>query len=90
MNEIEEQLSAARRTFNAVTTDYNDAIKMFPSNLLAGLIGYRLRPLLKCLLSKERTLTRLNYLLANGESTILFCWSPFLFPPGDYASFTDI
>ena len=45
LNEIEEQLSAARRTFNAVTTDYNDAIEMFPSNLLAGLIGYRLRPL---------------------------------------------
>ena len=45
LNEIEEQLSAARRTFNAVTTDYNDAVEMFPSNLLAGLIGYRLRPL---------------------------------------------
>ncbi len=45
LNEIEEQLSAARRTFNAVTTDYNDSIEMFPSNLLAGLIGYRLRPL---------------------------------------------
>ncbi len=44
-NEIEEQLSAARRTFNAVTTDYNDAVEMFPTNVLAGLIGYRLRPL---------------------------------------------
>ena len=45
LNEIEEQLSAARRTFNAVTTEYNDAVEMFPTNMLARIIGYRARPL---------------------------------------------
>ncbi len=45
LNEIEEQLSASRRTFNAVTTDYNNAVEMLPTNLLAGFIGYRVRPL---------------------------------------------
>lgn len=32
-NEIEERLSTARRTFNAVTTDYNDAVEMWVFNV---------------------------------------------------------
>lgn len=40
LNETEEQLSAARRTFNAAVTDYNNAIQTFPSNLLAGIFGF--------------------------------------------------
>jgi LemA protein len=39
-NEIEEQLSAARRFFNSAVTDYNNAIDMFPTNLLAPGMGY--------------------------------------------------
>ena len=44
-NEIEAQLSAARRTFNASTTEYNDAIEMFPTNILANFMGYKQRSL---------------------------------------------
>jgi LemA protein len=36
LNEIEEHISAARRFFNAAVTDYNNAIEMFPSNLVAN------------------------------------------------------
>ncbi len=43
LNEVEEQISAARRTYNAATRTYNDAISMFPTNLLAALLGYRER-----------------------------------------------
>jgi LemA protein len=39
-NELEEQLSAARRFFNSAVTDYNNAIDMFPTNLLAPGMGY--------------------------------------------------
>lgn len=42
-NEIEEQLSAARRAYNASVTDYNNGVEMFPTNLLAGIIGYKRR-----------------------------------------------
>jgi LemA protein len=42
-NEIEEQLSAARRFFNSAITDYNNAIDMFPTNLLAPSMGYQSR-----------------------------------------------
>jgi LemA protein len=32
LNEIEEQISAARRAYNASVTDFNNAIEMFPSS----------------------------------------------------------
>lgn len=41
LNEIEEQLSASRRTFNAAVTDYNNGVEMFPLSLVAGMMGYR-------------------------------------------------
>lgn len=45
LNEIEEQLSAARRAYNASVTDFNNAVEMFPTNLLAGMMGYSRRTL---------------------------------------------
>ncbi len=41
LNEVEEQLSAARRAYNQVVTDYNNAIEMFPTNLLANYMNYK-------------------------------------------------
>ena len=41
MNEIEEQISAARRAYNAAVTDYNNAVEMLPTNILASMIGYK-------------------------------------------------
>lgn len=42
-NESEEQISAARRFYNAAVTDYNNAVEMFPSNIIAGMLKYRRR-----------------------------------------------
>ena len=39
MNEVESQISAARRTYNAVITDYNNSIQVFPKNIVAGLMN---------------------------------------------------
>lgn len=36
----EEQIAAARRTYNAAVTDYNNAIMMFPGNIFAGMLNY--------------------------------------------------
>ncbi len=41
MNEIEEQISAARRAYNAAVTDYNNAVEMLPTNIIASMIGYK-------------------------------------------------
>ena len=40
LNEIEEQISAARRAYNATVMDYNNACEMFPSNIFAGMFGF--------------------------------------------------
>lgn len=41
LNETEEQLSAARRAYNAAVTGYNNAIQMFPTNLFASMFGFK-------------------------------------------------
>jgi len=45
LTEVEEQLSAARRAFNAAVTDFNNAVEMFPTNILAGMMHYTRRQL---------------------------------------------
>ena len=40
LNEIEEQISAARRAYNSSVTVFNNAVEMFPSNIIAGLMHY--------------------------------------------------
>lgn len=37
LHELEEQISAARRAYNQSVTDYNNAIEMFPTNIMARL-----------------------------------------------------
>jgi LemA protein len=41
LNEVEEQLSAARRALSAAITDYNNAVRMFPTNIMARILGYK-------------------------------------------------
>lgn len=38
LNEVEEQISAARRAFNGAVYEFNNAIEMFPSNIIAGMM----------------------------------------------------
>lgn len=40
-NELEEQLSASRRAFNAAINDYNNAVETFPTNLIANMKHYQ-------------------------------------------------
>ena len=39
LTDTEEQISAARRSYNAAVTTYNDKIQMFPASLVAGIRG---------------------------------------------------
>ena len=47
LNELEEQLSAARRTYNAAVTDYNDSIQVFPASIIAGMGHFQLEKVLE-------------------------------------------
>lgn len=40
LSDIENKLAAARRYFNAATTEYNTGIETFPSNLIANSFGF--------------------------------------------------
>ena len=42
-NEIEEQISAARRSYNAAVNSYNNACEQFPTNIMAGMMNYALK-----------------------------------------------
>lgn len=46
LNESEEQISAARRNYNATVRDYNNAVQQFPSNILAGIFAFHPRTFL--------------------------------------------
>lgn len=39
LNEVEAQISAARRTFNAAVTDFNNGIQVFPNSIIAGMMN---------------------------------------------------
>jgi LemA protein len=39
MNEVESQISAARRAYNAAVTDFNNGVQTFLSNIMAGMMG---------------------------------------------------
>jgi LemA protein len=41
LNEVEEQISAARRFYNSAVTEYNAALDMFPTNLFASGLDYQ-------------------------------------------------
>ena len=41
LNEVEEQISAARRAYNQAVTDYNNALEQIPTNFMATAMAYR-------------------------------------------------
>ncbi len=43
LTELEEQISASRRTFNAAVNDYNTTLQSFPSSLIANSFGFKPR-----------------------------------------------
>jgi len=41
MGDIENKLSAVRRFFNSATKELNNAVQTFPSNIFAGIFGFK-------------------------------------------------
>ena len=64
LNEIEEQLSAARRTYNASVTMYNNAVEMFPSNTIASIFNFERHYILVAEANKRET-PQVNELFKN-------------------------
>ncbi len=53
LNEVEAQVAAARRTYNATITAYNTAIETVPANLVAGTLGFSRRALFEASASER-------------------------------------
>ena len=45
--EVESQIAAARRAYNAAVTDLNDAVESFPASAVAGALDFRRKPVLE-------------------------------------------
>jgi LemA protein len=45
--DLEDQIAVARQAYNASVTAYNNAVEMFPTNLMATMIDYATKPLLE-------------------------------------------
>ncbi len=43
LNEIEEQISAARRSYNAAVLAFNNGVEMFPTNIIASMMNLKQR-----------------------------------------------
>lgn len=43
-NEVEAQITAARRFYNSSVTELNNAVQIFPGNIIAGMAGVREMP----------------------------------------------
>ena len=41
LSDIENKLAASRRFFNGATTEYNNAVETFPSNIIANNFGFK-------------------------------------------------
>lgn len=45
LTEMEEQIAAARRAFNAAVTDFNNSCEMFPTNIFASIFKFEKKKL---------------------------------------------
>ncbi|MDT8401096.1 MAG: LemA family protein [Bacteroidales bacterium] len=57
LNEVEEQLAASRRFFNAAVTLYNNSVEVFPSNVIASMMNFRRRTLFEIPESEREKMT---------------------------------
>lgn len=61
LSEVEEQIQLARRYYNAVVRDYNAATRVFPSNIIAALFGFRERPFFALPDEREREVPKVQW-----------------------------
>jgi LemA protein len=61
LNQIEDTLQNARRYYNAVVRDFNTRIAQFPSNLVAGMAGFKPREFFEISAPAEREVPKVSF-----------------------------
>lgn len=58
ISDVENKLAATRRFFNSTTRELNNAVQTFPSNILAGMFGFRREPMFEIPQADRATLDK--------------------------------
>lgn len=58
ISDVENKLAATRRFFNSTTRELNNAVQTFPSNILAGIFGFRREPMFEIPQADRATLDK--------------------------------
>nr|WP_294528734.1 LemA family protein [uncultured Blautia sp.] len=61
LSRIEEEIAGARRYYNGVVNKYNTKTEMFPGNILAGLFGFKRKPLYEVNSEAERENVKVSF-----------------------------
>ena len=58
---IEEDIANARKYYNAVVREFNTKREVFPSNIIAGMFGFKARPLYEVENAEERQNVKVQF-----------------------------
>lgn len=61
LQRIEEEIAGSRRYYNGVVNHFNTKVEMFPGNILAGIFGFKRKPLYEVADSQERENVKVNF-----------------------------
>jgi LemA protein len=61
LSQIEDTVQNARRYYNAVVRDLNTKIQQFPTNLFAGMLGFKLREFFEVSAPTEREAPKVSF-----------------------------
>ncbi|MBZ5539453.1 MAG: LemA family protein [Acidobacteriia bacterium] len=61
LSQIEDTVQNARRYYNAVVRDLNTKIQQFPTNLFAGILGFKLREFFEVSATAEREAPKVSF-----------------------------
>lgn len=51
--DLEDQIAGARLAYNASVTSYNNAVEMFPTNIMATMIDFKTKPLFEAVVAEK-------------------------------------
>lgn len=60
--EVEEHIAAARRFYNSAVNEINNAIEIFPSSIIAGMLGMTIYPFFEASEAAKQEINASNYL----------------------------
>lgn len=61
LSRIEEEIAGSRRYYNGIVNQFNTATEMFPGNIIAGMFGFKRKPLYEVNDSSEKEAVKVSF-----------------------------